>query len=47
MGCYLVRYNSRVINYDHRGFIRLATGVNLLVDIRSTEWRIDRKKNDD
>ena len=25
MGYFPVRYNSRVVNYDHRGFIRLAT----------------------
>ena len=27
MGYFQVRYDSRVINYDRRGFIRLATGV--------------------
>ena len=27
MGYFPVRYDSRVINYDRRGFIRLATGV--------------------
>ena len=26
MGYFQVRYNPRVINYDRRGFIRLATG---------------------
>ena len=26
MGYFQVRYDSRVINYDCRGFIRLATG---------------------
>ena len=26
MGYFQVRYDSRVVNYDHRGFIRLATG---------------------
>ena len=26
MGYFPVRYDSRVVNYDHRGFIRLATG---------------------
>ena len=26
MGYFQVRYDSRVINYDHRGFIGLATG---------------------
>ena len=25
MGYFPVRYDSRVVNYDHRGFIRLAT----------------------
>ena len=25
MGIFQVRYNSRVVNYDHRGFIGLAT----------------------
>ena len=27
MGYFQVRYNSRVVNYDRIGFIRLATGV--------------------
>ena len=27
MGCFQVRYDSRVVNYDIRGFIRLATGL--------------------
>ena len=26
MGYFQVRYDTRVINYDHRGFIILATG---------------------
>ena len=26
MGYFQVRYDSRVVNYDHRVFIRLATG---------------------
>ena len=26
MGYFPVRYDSRVVNYDRRGFIRLATG---------------------
>ena len=30
MGYFQVRYDSRVINYDHRGFIILTTGVNLI-----------------
>ena len=29
MGYFQVRYDSRVVNYDHRGFIRLATGLSL------------------
>ena len=27
MGYFQVRYNSRVVKYDRRGFIRLATGL--------------------
>ena len=27
MEYFLVRYDSRVVNYDRRGFIRLATGL--------------------
>ena len=27
MGYFPVRYDSRVVIYEHRGFIRLATGV--------------------
>ena len=27
MGYFQVRYNSRVVIYDRRGFIRLATGI--------------------
>ena len=27
MGYFPVRYDSRVVNYDRRGFIRLATGL--------------------
>ena len=27
MGYFQVRYDNRVINYDRRGFIRLATGL--------------------
>ena len=29
MGYFQVRYDSRVINYDHRGFLRLTTGDNM------------------
>ena len=28
MGYFQVRYDSRVVNYDHRGFITLATEQN-------------------
>ena len=28
-GYFQVRYDSRVVNYDHRGFIRLTTGTTL------------------
>ena len=27
MGYFQVRYDSRVVNYDHRGFIRLTIGL--------------------
>ena len=30
MGYFPVRYDSRVVNYDRRGFIRLATGLVVL-----------------
>ena len=30
MGYFQVRYDSRVVNYDHRGFIRLASGTRKL-----------------
>ena len=30
MGYFQVRYDSRVVNYDCRGFIRLATGTQVL-----------------
>ena len=29
MGYFPVRYDSRVVIYDHRGFIRLATDVGI------------------
>ena len=32
MGYFQVRYNSRVVNYDHRGFIRLATDDSLKIE---------------
>ena len=31
MGYFPVRYDSRVVNYNHRGFIRLATGVAVMM----------------
>ena len=34
MGYFQVRYGSRVINYDRRGFIRFATGST----IELTDW---------
>ena len=43
MGYFPVRYDSRVVNYDHRGFIRLATGPllsggNLFTLPGCTDW---------
>ena len=35
MGYFPVRYDSRVINYDRRGFIRLATGSLLCQVLRN------------
>ena len=32
MGYFPVRYDSRVVNYDRRGFIRLATGLVVMGD---------------
>ena len=29
MGYFQVRYDSRGVNYDRRGFIRLATGLDM------------------
>ena len=29
MGYFHVRYDSRVVNYDHRGFIGLATALGM------------------
>ena len=34
MGYFQVRYDSRVINYDRRGFIGLATGVDVINKFR-------------
>ena len=33
MGYFPVRYNSRVVNYDRRGFIRLATGLQVCTSV--------------
>ena len=33
MGYFPVRYDSRVINYDRRGLIRLATGLLANVEL--------------
>ena len=33
MGYFLVRYDSGVVNYDRRGFIRLAPGVSHSLNI--------------
>ena len=35
MGYFQVRYDSRVVNYDHRGFIRLATEIGSSNPVRS------------
>ena len=34
MGYFQFRYDSRVVNYDRRGFIGLATGQNLRAGAR-------------
>ena len=41
MGYFQVRYNSRVINYKRRGFIRLATGLYdwMVISVSSTYWK--------
>ena len=31
MGYFQVRYDSRVVNYDRRGFIRLATDLTTII----------------
>ena len=38
MGYFQVRYNSRVVNYEHRGFIRLATSDLTTKTIRDGRW---------
>ena len=35
MGYFQVRHDSRVVNYDRRGFIRLGTGVSLIRNFSS------------
>ena len=37
MGYFKVRYDSRVINYNRRGFIRLATGLVVKGEDLTTE----------
>ena len=32
MGYFPVRYDSRVVNYDRRGFIRLATALKVWIN---------------
>ena len=36
MGYFQFRYGSRVVNYDRRGFIRLATGETTLKSFASS-----------
>ena len=44
MGYFQVRYDSRVINYDRRGFIGLATGLNVVfyISVNSLQSSFDR-----
>ena len=44
MGYFQVRYDSRVVNYDRRGFIRLATGVVVKGEAPDTGWTYFRIK---
>ena len=37
MGYFSVRYNSRVENYDRRGFIRLATGCKVILTLMTSQ----------
>ena len=39
MEYFLVRYDSRVVNYDRRGFIRLATGLVVMGDNSCSKGR--------
>ena len=41
MGYFPVRYDSRVVNYDRRGFIRLATDANFPT-LESRQWFVDK-----
>ena len=41
MGYFQVRYDSRVVNYDRRGFIRLATENSLLGNMSNFEQDAD------
>ena len=41
MGYFQVRYNSRVVIYDHRAFIRLATAVVGYLFLQSKEVALD------
>ena len=40
MGYFPVRYDSSVVNYDRRGFIRLATGLLLLFVVFAAGWAL-------
>ena len=43
MGYFPVRYNSTVVNYDRRGFIRLATDLSANVEGKSDAQFVDEK----
>ena len=49
MGYFQVRYDSRVVNYDCRGFIRLATGLDDVDDGGRFQkaWPFDPEKTND
>ena len=49
MGYFQVRNDSRVVNYDRRGLIRLATGLpppvaNLINDLRSNFTTLELRR---
>ena len=44
MGYFQVRYDSRVVNYDHRGFIRLATVIGKSFSVQRERGRENRTK---